>query len=81
MTSLDVSSLGWDEQFSSAFSDLDELADACPGELVPARVTRVDRGACDGLTPAGPLRATFSGAVLAAGAADPGSTPCVGDWI
>ncbi len=27
------------------------------------------------------MRATFSGALLAAGAADPVSTPCVGDWI
>jgi ribosome biogenesis GTPase len=77
----DVSSLGWDEKFSSAFADLDGLADSCPGELVPARVTRVDRGACDALSSDGPLRATFSGALLAAGAADPVSTPCVGDWI
>ncbi len=27
------------------------------------------------------MRVTFSGALLAAGAADPISTPCVGDWI
>jgi ribosome biogenesis GTPase len=77
----DVSSLGWDEQFSSAFSELDALARSCPGQLVPARVTRVDRGACDALSADGPVRATFSGALLAAGAADPVSTPCVGDWV
>ena len=76
-----MSSLGWDEQFSSAFSDLDALAGSCPGELVAARVTRVDRGAGDALGADGPVRATFSGALLAAGAADPVSTPCVGDWI
>jgi ribosome biogenesis GTPase len=27
------------------------------------------------------LRVTFAGAILAAGAADPVSTPCVGDWL
>ncbi len=81
MTSLDLSSLGWDDQFSASFSEFDARTDSCPGELVPARVTRVDRGAADALSAAGPLRATFSGALLAAGAADPVSTPCVGDWI
>ena len=50
-------------------------------EHVPARVTRVDRGACDALAADGPMRATFSGALLAAGAADPVATPCVGDWV
>jgi ribosome biogenesis GTPase len=81
VTSLDLSSLGWDDQFSSAFSELDDRTGPCPGELHPARVTRVDRGAADALAAGGPVRATFSGALLAAGAADPVSTPCVGDWI
>lgn len=81
MTSLDLLSLGWDDLFSSSFSALDDLAGSCPGELIPARVTRVDRGACDAIGADGPLRATFSGALLAAGAADPVSTPCVGDWV
>jgi ribosome biogenesis GTPase len=36
---------------------------------------------CEALTEQGPLRATYSGAVLAAGAADPVATPCVGDWV
>jgi len=81
VTSLDLTSLGWDDQLSSAFDQHVQRADSCPGDLVPARVTRVDRGACDAIAADGPLRATFSGALLAAGAADPVSTPCVGDWI
>jgi len=44
-------------------------------------VSRVDRGACDVLATAGPLRLTFAGSVLARAAADPVSTPCVGDWV
>ena len=79
MTSLDLASLGWDDQFSSAFNRLDD-PDGC-GETAPARVSRVDRGACDALSADGPVRATFSGALLAAGASDPVSTPCVGDWM
>jgi ribosome biogenesis GTPase / thiamine phosphate phosphatase len=73
MTLLDLSSLGWDDLRNTDFSYDDDT--------VPARVTRVDRGACDALGADGPLRATFSGALLAAAAADPVSTPCVGDWI
>ncbi|MGH8969299.1 MAG: ribosome small subunit-dependent GTPase A [Actinomycetes bacterium] len=70
----DLPSLGWDDHFSAAFAPL--VADH-----VPARVTRVDRGACDALGAQGRLRLTFSGALLAAGAADPVATPCVGDWV
>lgn len=69
-----VTSLGWDSSRSTEF--LPYRADH-----VPARVSRVDRGACDALAAAGPMRLTFSGALLSAAAADPVSTPCVGDWV
>lgn len=72
---LDLRSLGWDDAHAGAFGPYEH-----DGQ-VPARVTRVDRGACDALAADGPLRATFSGALLQAGAADPVASPCVGDWI
>jgi ribosome biogenesis GTPase len=71
---LHLSTLGWDDSFHDAFAQY-------AAEHVAARVSRVDRGACDALAADGPMRLTFSGAVLAAGAADPVSTPCVGDWV
>jgi ribosome biogenesis GTPase len=71
----DLASLGWDDQLQAAYAPYD---DRCAR---PARVTRVDRGACDALAADGPARATFAGALLAAGAADPVATPCVGDWV
>jgi ribosome biogenesis GTPase len=66
--------LGWDDSFAAAF-------EAYAGNHVPARVSRVDRGACDAIAAEGPLRLTFSGALLGAGAADPVASPCVGDWV
>lgn len=74
MDQADLLSLGWGEDFRSSFA---ELADS----HLAARVTRVDRGACDALAENGLLRATFSGALLAASSGDPVATPCVGDWI
>jgi ribosome biogenesis GTPase len=74
-TSLDLPSLGWDDRLADAFSAYDH-----DGQ-VPVRVSRVDRGACDALTADGPVRATFSGALLQAAAADPLASPCVGDWV
>ena len=74
MSTIDIASLGWDDTLTSDFTPY-------AAEHVPARVSRVDRGACDALGPDGPMRLTFSGALLAAGAADPVSTPCVGDWV
>ncbi len=71
---IDLAALGWDETRAHEFEPR-------AGDHVPARVTRVDRGACDALGADGPLRLTFSGALLAAGAADPVATPCVGDWV
>lgn len=62
--------LGWD---GSSAAHL-------PAEHRPARVSRVDRGWCDLLDGTGRRRASLSGAVLAAAAADPTRAPCVGDW-
>ncbi len=74
MHQLDLLSLGWNDHLSSAFADLS-------ADHLPARVTRVDRGACTAIGPDGPVRATFSGAILSAAAADPVASPCVGDWL
>ena len=71
---LSLATLGWDDTRTTDFSD---YAD----DHVPARVSRVDRGACDALAAAGPMRLTFAGSLLSAAAADPVSTPCVGDWV
>ena len=71
---LDLPALGWDDSYAAEFTPY-------AAEHLPARVSRVDRGACDALSGDGPLRLTFSGALLSAGAADPVATPCVGDWV
>jgi ribosome biogenesis GTPase len=73
-TTITLASLGWDDARAADFHPY-------TGDHVPARVSRVDRGACDSLAADGPLRLTFAGALLAAGAADPVRTPCVGDWV
>ena len=67
----DLSSLGFDDGFAAALE---------PGQT-PARVSRVDRGACDVLTADGESRATYSGALKRAAADDPVALPCVGDWV
>ena len=74
MTSIDLASLGWDDFFSTRFDGLQERA------LHPARVTRVDRGACDLMGAQGPVRATLSPDVASAAAHNPEHHPCVGDW-
>jgi ribosome biogenesis GTPase len=51
-----------------------------PGGLVPGRVARVDKGLATVLTEDGPVRATWSGALLAAMAGDTQAGPCTGDW-
>src|SRR4029453_18176285 len=71
---IDLSSLGWDAELDRAFQPRSD-------ECFVARVSRVDRGAWDAIAADGPVRVTFSGSVLAAVAADPVATPCVGDWI
>jgi ribosome biogenesis GTPase len=50
-------------------------------ELMPGRVSRVDKGLATVLTEDGPVRASWSGALLAAMAADPQAGPCTGDWV
>ncbi|MFG1616366.1 ribosome small subunit-dependent GTPase A [Nonomuraea wenchangensis] len=44
--------------------------------LVPARISRVDRGLCTAITTSGLIRATFA----APHPPDPSLTPCTGDW-
>ena len=44
-------------------------------------MARVDKGLSHVLTEDGPVRATWSGGVLAAIAADSQATPCTGDWV
>jgi ribosome biogenesis GTPase len=70
----DLSSLGWDEAFDFALQRFRR------SDEVPARVTRVDRGVCTGLTVDGPVRASIGGGLLAAAAQDPLRLPCAGDW-
>jgi ribosome biogenesis GTPase len=70
----DLSSLGWDEDFDSAYQR------HCRPDQTPARVTRVDRGVCTGMTADGTVRASVGGALLAAAAQDPLRLPCAGDW-
>ncbi len=65
--------LGWDESWA-------ELAAACPLPGLPGRVTRVDRGVCTVATEHGPVRASWSAALLEAAASDPTKAPCAGDW-
>jgi ribosome biogenesis GTPase len=72
---IDMSSLGWDDDLAAAYARFD-----VPGHQ-PARVTRVDRGVCTALSPGGPIRASLSGPMLAAGAANSTTLPCAGDWL
>jgi ribosome biogenesis GTPase len=72
---VDLSSLGWDDGFAAAYAPFDSP------DLRPARIVRVDRGACSALTATGPVRASLGGPVLNAAASDPSRFPCVGDWI
>lgn len=71
----DLSSLGWDDVFASAYARFDRR------DHRPARVVRVDRGVCSILSAAGAARASTGGALLAAAAADPVALPCAGDWV
>ncbi|MEU4561494.1 ribosome small subunit-dependent GTPase A [Actinoplanes sp. NPDC023936] len=73
--SYDLSQLGWDETFASAYRPFDR-ADALPG-----RVLRADRGICTVLTADGPARASLGGGVLIEGARDPAGLPSSGDWV
>ena len=64
-------SLGWN----------DALAAELPTGLIPARVTRVDRGAAEVLSADGHFPVHYSAHVRRAAAADPVDLPCVGDWV
>jgi ribosome biogenesis GTPase / thiamine phosphate phosphatase len=71
----DLSRLGWDEFFASAYRPVDR-SDAFPG-----RVLRADRGVCTVLGADGVVRATLAGSVLLGAARDPARLPCAGDWV
>jgi ribosome biogenesis GTPase len=71
----DLSRLGWDDAFASAYRRLDR-ADSAPG-----RVLRADRGVCTVLDTGGVTRATLAGSVLLSAARDPALLPCAGDWV
>ncbi|WP_426566765.1 ribosome small subunit-dependent GTPase A [Angustibacter sp. McL0619] len=72
--------LGFDGAWSAAFDE--SVAIVLPGApAFPARVTRTDRGACDTVGAAGPVRATWGAEVIAAVAEDPQAVPSTGDWV
>jgi ribosome biogenesis GTPase / thiamine phosphate phosphatase len=56
-----------------------DFLQSVPG--IAGRVARVDKGLATVLTEDGPVRATWSGALLAAMAKDPQAGPCTGDWV
>jgi ribosome biogenesis GTPase len=71
----DLSRLGWDETFVSAYRPYDRR------DTTPGRVLRADRGVCTVLDQAGVTRATLAGTVLLDSARDPANLPCAGDWV
>jgi ribosome biogenesis GTPase / thiamine phosphate phosphatase len=71
----DLSRLGWDDDFATAYRPLDR------SDSRPARVLRADRGVCTVLAADGVRRATLAGAVLLHAARDPALLPCAGDWV
>ncbi|MGW8377124.1 ribosome small subunit-dependent GTPase A [Streptomyces sp. ODS28] len=62
---------GWDTAVADAFAPYEEEG------LLPARVVRVDRGACEAVGPEGRLSARTA----AVAGADPARALCTGDWI
>lgn len=70
----DLGALGWGDDLATAWRP---YADECQQ---PARISRVDRSGFDLFGADGPIRATPSGGVLAAVAANSQNAPCVGDW-
>jgi ribosome biogenesis GTPase len=71
----DLSRLGWDEFFVSAYRSMDR-SDSQPG-----RVLRADRGVCTVLDEGGVTRASLGGGLLLSAAGDPSRLPCAGDWV
>ena len=75
--SIDLSSLGWDDEFADMFARV-----AAPHlALRPGRVCRSEPGACAVLAADGPQRVTLGGGMLTRAAADPATMPCTGDWV
>ncbi|GAA3687495.1 ribosome small subunit-dependent GTPase A [Nonomuraea antimicrobica] len=68
--SYDLSLLGWN----------DLRAADLPTDTVPARVSRVDRGAAEVIAADGQHHAKYGARVRRASATDPVALPCVGDW-
>src|SRR5947208_15349520 len=58
-----------------------ECLQSVPEDLVPGRVARVDKGLATVFTEDGPVRASWSGALLAEIASDAEAGPCTGDWV
>ena len=58
-----------------------EFLQSVPDDLVAGRVARVDKGLATVFTEDGPVRASWSGALLAEIAADAQAGPCTGDWV
>jgi ribosome biogenesis GTPase len=66
-SSFDLADLGWDDAWSATLATAVQLH----GPVEPARVARLDLGACSVLGAAGPARASVP----------PGMTVTVGDWV
>lgn len=75
MLTHNLASLGWDAYFDDSYRRYDHNLH------VAGRVARVDRGVSTVLTTDGTLRASLAGHMLHVIAADPTTTPCVGDWV
>lgn len=71
---------GWDDSWAGT---ADHAAERHLGarDLVPGRVLRPDRGACEVLLPAGPSVVEWSAHVARGVDDDPTSTPAAGDWV
>lgn len=71
---------GWDDSWAGV---ADAAADLHPTarDLVPGRVLRPDRGACEVLLPSGPAVVAWSAHVARVVVDDPAGTPTAGDWV
>jgi ribosome biogenesis GTPase len=67
----DLFSLGWAESRAAELPPL----------TVPARVSRVDRGAAEAIAADGQHHVKYGARVRRASADDPVALPCVGDWV
>ena len=69
---MSIEDYGWNDRFQSLFNDF------CDEGLVPARVTRVDRGAVSAETNGGRIVASTAGILSEEGEPGPAA---VGDWV